>query len=77
MPLIHMDDGKVLGEWAGLCKYNAEGKAVKVRCLVLTALHHTDLVFVLQVVGCSCVVIKSFGEESAARTYLINHLKSA
>jgi small subunit ribosomal protein S12e len=29
VPLIRVEDGKTLGEWAGLCRYNAEGKAVK------------------------------------------------
>jgi len=57
IPLIKMDDGKTLGEWAGLCKYNSEGKAVKV-------------------VGASCIVVKSWGEESAARTYILEHIKT-
>jgi len=56
IPLIHVDDSKTLGEWAGLCKYNTEGKPVKV-------------------VGCSCVVIKSWGEDTAARQYLTEHIK--
>lgn len=56
IPLINVDDGKTLGEWAGLCKYNNEGKPVKV-------------------VGCSCVVIKSWGEDSEARNYLQEHIK--
>jgi len=56
IPLIKVDDGKQLGEWSGLCKYNAEGKAVKV-------------------VGCSCVVFKSWGEETEARQYLLEHIK--
>jgi small subunit ribosomal protein S12e len=30
IPLLKAEDGKQLGEWAGLCRYNAEGKAVKV-----------------------------------------------
>ena len=51
-------DSKTLGEWAGLCKYNSEGKAVKV-------------------VGCSCVVVKQWGEESAAQRWLKEHLKTA
>ena len=50
-PLIKVDDSKLLGEWAGLCKYNSDGKAVKV-------------------VGCSCVVIKSWGEETDARAFI-------
>jgi small subunit ribosomal protein S12e len=54
--LINVEDSNTLGEWAGLCKYNSEGKAVKV-------------------VKCSCVVIKSWGEESAARAYLTEHIK--
>jgi len=57
IPMIKVEDSKLLGEWAGLCRYNAEGKAVKV-------------------VGCSCVVIKSWGEETAARQVILNHIKS-
>ncbi len=30
IPYIMVEDGKELGEWAGLCKHDAEGKAVKV-----------------------------------------------
>lgn len=51
IPLIKVDDSKVLGEWAGLCKYNSDGKPVKV-------------------VGCSCVVVKSWGEETEARQFI-------
>jgi small subunit ribosomal protein S12e len=57
IPLIKVENGKLLGEWAGLCKYNAEGKAVKV-------------------VGCSCVVVEAWGEESAARAYIMDHVKN-
>jgi small subunit ribosomal protein S12e len=57
IPLIKVEDSKVLGEWVGLCKYNSEGKAVKV-------------------VGCSCAVIKSWGEETAARQYIMDHIKN-
>ena len=57
IPLIKVEDSKILGEWAGLCKYNADGDAVKV-------------------VGCSCVVIKSWGEETAARKFLQEHIKN-
>lgn len=32
-PLIMVDEGKQLGEWAGLCRRDAEGNAAKVvRC---------------------------------------------
>jgi len=58
IPLIKVEDGKVLGEWSGLCKYNADGKAVRV-------------------VGASCVVIRSWGEETEARQYILEHIKSA
>ena len=58
IPLIKVEAGKVLGEWVGLCKFNAEGKPVKV-------------------VGCSCAVIKSWGEETEARTYILNHIKES
>jgi len=58
IPLIKVEDGKVLGEWSGLCKYNADGKAVRV-------------------VGASCVVVRSWGEETEARQYILEHIKSA
>merc|ERR1712146_590179 len=45
--LMKVADSKQLGEWAGLCKIDKEGKARKV-------------------VGCSCVVVKDYGEESEA-----------
>ena len=57
IPLIKVENSKTLGEWAGICKYNAEGKAVKV-------------------VGCSCVVVKAWGEETPARQFLLDHIKS-
>ncbi|XP_072955192.1 small ribosomal subunit protein eS12-like isoform X1 [Typha angustifolia] len=43
--LVAVSSAKTLGEWAGLCKIDSEGKARKV-------------------VGCSCVVVKDYGEES-------------
>lgn len=58
IPLIKVEDNKTLGEWAGLARFNAEGKAVKV-------------------VGCSCVVVRSWGEETEARQYILDHVKSA
>jgi len=58
IPLIKVEDGKVLGEWSGLCKYNADGKAVRV-------------------MGASCVVVRSWGEETEARQYILEHIKSA
>mmetsp|Transcript_7742 Transcript_7742/g.8841 ORF Transcript_7742/g.8841 Transcript_7742/m.8841 type:complete len:141 (-) Transcript_7742:52-474(-) len=57
IPLLNVEDSKTLGEWAGLCKYNSEGKAVKI-------------------VGCSCVVLRSWGEESEARQFIMNHIKN-
>ena len=54
--LIKIPESKILGEWAGLCKIDKEGKARKV-------------------VGCSCVVVKDFGEESEALNVLLEHFK--
>jgi len=58
IPLIKVEDRKTIGEWAGLCVRDAEGKARKVR-------------------GASCVVIKSFGEETPARQYILDHIKGS
>ncbi|XP_038680704.1 40S ribosomal protein S12-like [Tripterygium wilfordii] len=55
--LLTVEDAKTLGEWAGLCKIDSEGKARKV-------------------VGCSCVVVKDFGEETPALNVVQEHLKS-
>ncbi|GKV45384.1 hypothetical protein SLEP1_g52473 [Rubroshorea leprosula] len=55
--LITVPSAKTLGEWAGLCKIDSEGKARKV-------------------VGCSCVVVKDFGEESTALSIVQQHVKS-
>jgi len=57
IPLIKVEDGKTLGEWVGLCKYNTEGRAVKV-------------------VGCSCAVIRTWGEETEARQFIMDHIKN-
>lgn len=55
---ITVPNSKTLGEWAGLCKYNAEGDPVKV-------------------VGCACVVVRVWGEESRARQFLLDHIKNS
>ncbi|GAB4828155.1 40S ribosomal protein S12 [Ancistrocladus abbreviatus] len=55
--LMTIAAAKTLGEWAGLCKIDSEGKARKV-------------------VGCSCVVVKDYGEETEALHVLQEHLKS-
>lgn len=52
IPIMEVMDGKMLGEFAGLCKIDEEGIAVRV-------------------VGCSCAVVKSWGEESNARAQIL------
>lgn len=55
--LISVPSAKTLGEWAGLCKIDSEGKARKV-------------------VGCSCVVVKDYGEETEGFHIVQEHVKS-
>ena len=55
--LISVPSAKTLGEWAGLCKIDSEGKARKV-------------------VGCSCVVVKDYGEETPGLHIVQEHVKS-
>ncbi|KAK9101798.1 hypothetical protein Sjap_019052 [Stephania japonica] len=55
--LITVPSAKTLGEWAGLCKIDSEGKARKV-------------------VGCSCVVVKDYGEESEGLNIVQEYVKS-
>ncbi|KAI5073633.1 hypothetical protein GOP47_0011646 [Adiantum capillus-veneris] len=55
--LISIPSAKKLGEWAGLCKIDSEGKARKV-------------------VGCSCVVVKDYVEETEGLNVVQEYLKS-
>ncbi|KAL4276535.1 hypothetical protein AHAS_Ahas20G0216900 [Arachis hypogaea] len=55
--LLTVPSAKTLGEWAGLCKIDSEGKARKVT-------------------GCSCVVVKDFGEEHEAYNVVLQHVKA-
>ncbi|XP_065879149.1 small ribosomal subunit protein eS12-like [Euphorbia lathyris] len=55
--LLTVPSAKTLGEWAGLCKIDSEGKARKV-------------------VGCSCVVVKDYGEESEGLNVVQQHIKA-
>ncbi|GMN49902.1 hypothetical protein TIFTF001_019066 [Ficus carica] len=55
--MITVPSAKTLGEWAGLCKIDSEGKARKV-------------------VGCSCVVVKDFGEDHEALHVVQQHVKA-
>ncbi|KAK0579378.1 hypothetical protein LWI29_025367 [Acer saccharum] len=55
--LLTVPSAKTLGEWAGLCKIDSEGKARKV-------------------VGCSCVVVKDWGDESDGLNVVQQHLKA-
>lgn len=55
--LISVPSAKKLGEWAGLCKIDSEGKARKV-------------------VGCSCVVVKDYGEETEGLNVVREYVKS-
>ncbi|KAG2632723.1 40S ribosomal protein S12-like isoform X2 [Panicum virgatum] len=55
--LVTVPSAKTLGEWAGLCKIDSQGKARKV-------------------VGCSCVVVKDYGEESEGLNIVQEYVKS-
>ncbi|KAF9688891.1 hypothetical protein SADUNF_Sadunf01G0035000 [Salix dunnii] len=55
--LLTVPSAKTLGEWAGLCKIDSEGKARKV-------------------VGCSCVVVKDYGETSEGYNVVQEHLST-
>lgn len=76
IPMIKVPDSKKLGEWVGLCKYNQEGKAVKVCQQCLGTDRYCCCLFDPQVVSCSCAVVKNWGEESDARHIIMEHLKT-
>ncbi|KAJ8902293.1 hypothetical protein NDN08_006700 [Rhodosorus marinus] len=55
--LIRVPHKLELGEWAGQCKIDQDGKAKKVR-------------------GCTCVVVKDFGEKGAGYDFLRDYIES-
>lgn len=69
--LIKVGDPKVLGQWAGLCKIDRDGKPRKGSQTF--KLFYTSSPFIT-VVGCSCVVVKDFGVESEALSVLLDYL---
>ena len=62
-----------LGEWAGLCKIDQEGKARKVSVNSTTQVVHKTFI---QVVKCSSCVVRDWGKESPAHDVLQEYLKS-
>lgn len=76
IPLIKVPDGKMLGEWVGLCTYFPPTRLSR-RCLL------TDFQGQLdrdgnprKVVNCSCVVVRDWGEESQERNILLNYFQT-
>lgn len=86
IPLIKVENGKLLGEWAGLCGFSSWLPALF--CFILHFEHSTDTfrnqpTGVLdregnprKVVNCSCVVVRDWGEESQERSILLNFFQT-
>ena len=74
IPLIKVPDGKQLGEWAGLCKWNMR---LSLELLLMSRLGVLDREGnARKVVNCSCVVVKDWGEESQERSILLNYFQT-
>jgi small subunit ribosomal protein S12e len=74
IPLIKVPDGKQLGEWAGLCKWNMR---LSLGLLLMSRLGVLDREGnARKVVNCSCVVVKDWGEESQERSILLNYFQT-
>ena len=79
IPLIKVPDGKMLGEWAGLCM-----SFQKLEPLVeqFTNIRFSGLGVLdregnaRKVVNCSCVVVRDWGEESQERSILLNYFQT-
>ncbi|CBF74761.1 hypothetical protein AN4073.2 [Aspergillus nidulans FGSC A4] len=90
IPLIKVPDGKMLGEWVGLCTYLEPPKNNYQRTLeelqkftigrMLTVIYLTGQLDregnARKVVNCSCVVVKDWGEESQERSVLLNYFQT-
>lgn len=89
IPLIKVPDGKMLGEWAGLCeclRYLPMYCTLRVGGWMRACeadVGFTDMIGVLdregnarKVVNCSCVVVRDWGEESQERSILLNYFQT-
>lgn len=80
IPLIKVPDGKMLGEWVGLCTFSLTFRIV----LWNEPWRLTGYVGQLdregnprKVVNCSCVVVRDWGEESQERSVLLEYFQTA
>lgn len=91
IPLIKVENGKLLGEWAGLCEFSPYLPAcfcchIFFSYPILTKNADTfrnQSTGVLdregnprKVVNCSCVVVRDWGEESQERSILLNFFQT-
>lgn len=78
IPLIKVPDGKMLGEWAGLCKLSSLLlKGPKISWLMSLSIGVLDREGnARKVVNCSCVVVRDWGEESQERTILLDYFRT-
>ncbi|KAJ5894128.1 hypothetical protein N7495_005819 [Penicillium taxi] len=77
IPLIKVPDGKLLGEWVGLCKYTQSyfinGTLANIFLSTGTLDREGNA---RKVVNCSCVVVKDWGEDSQERSVLLNYFQT-
>ena len=80
IPLIKVPDGKELGQWVGLCRFPSPENPFEPSFLCA---NENDLIGQIdregnarKVVGCSCVVVRDWGEESQERSVLLNYFSS-
>ena len=88
IPLIKVQDGKQLGEWAGLCECYPRNPGHALRVFFINTregrnANKPSRVGVLdregnarKVVNCSCVVVKDWGEESTERSIILNYFQT-
>jgi small subunit ribosomal protein S12e len=83
IPLIKVPDGKMLGEWVGLCTFSHT--TLHRHLIWCFSLLVTNTLYIgtldrdgnaRKVVNCSCVVVKDWGEESQERSVLLNYFQT-